>query len=452
MKKGNAVIVGAISLTMLAGCAGAPPGAAPPANQKPGNEQSPQTSNDLDWNKTEDPSLKGQTINVLWASSNGADSPRVAMVKKFTDKTGIKVNIMAVDYTSLYSKITTSAMSNSTDIDVVEMDTIWAGQFFKGNLAEDLSQVIPKEVQAKFTPSSLSSVTFNGHVMAMPWYSSTKHLYWNKELLDKAGIAQPPKTWEEFREVSKKLTANGVYASGWSWKQSEALICDYVSLVYAFGGQFFDNTGKPSFNQGGGVKALEYMVNLLKDKTVDPASLQWSEEDVTRSFAAGKLAMMSAWEGHYPDLNEADKSNVVNKTDVGLMPGQGNVVSSAVTGSEGLAIMKSSKRKQAALAFLKWAGEREFQLDEFKEEGYYPTLKDLYKDAELKAADTTQTLGKISEQFNYGHDRPNAPGYVNWSDTLAGELHNALLGQKTPEAALNDAAKKIEKAIADSSK
>ncbi|MFD0679669.1 MULTISPECIES: ABC transporter substrate-binding protein [unclassified Paenibacillus] len=451
IKKRNVLIAGAVSLSMLAGCTGAP-GVTPPTSTKPGNEQSPQGSNDLDWSKTGDPTLKDQTINVLWATTSGGESPRIAMVKKFTEKTGIKVNIMGVDYTSLYSKITTSAMSNSTDIDVVEMDTIWAGQFFKGNLAEDLTQVIPKDVQARFTPSSLSSVTYNGHVMAMPWYSSTKHLYWNKELLAKAGISAPPRTWDEFREVSKKLTTNGVYASGWSWKQSEALICDYVSLTYAFGGQFFDNSGKPSFNQGGGVKALQFMIDLLKDKTVDPASLQWSEEDVSRSFAAGKLAMMSAWEGHYPELNEPDKSSVVNKTDVTLMPGKDNVISAAVTGSEGLAIMKSSKRKQAALTFLKWTGEKEYQMDEFTEEGFYPTLLELYKSPDLKLADTTQTLTKISEQFNYGKDRPNAPGYVNWSDTLAGELHNALLGQKTPENALNDAAKKIEKAIADSSK
>ncbi|OCT14581.1 hypothetical protein A8709_17080 [Paenibacillus pectinilyticus] len=450
-KEWKVLTMTAMSLVLLAGCAGTPDTGGTAKSTDKGNSSGSQTATGLDWSKTSDPSLKGQEINVLWAVSKGAESPRVAMVKKFTEQTGIKVNIMGVDYNSLYSKITLSAMSNSADLDVVEMDTIWAGQFYKGNLAEDLSNVIPKDVQSKMTPSSLGSVTYDGHLVAMPWYSGTKHFYWNKDLLAKAGIDHAPKTWDEFREASKKLTGNGIYASGWSWKQSEALITDYVSLVYGFGGQFFDANGKPSFNKGGALEALKYMVDILnKDKTVDPASLQWSEEDVTRAFSAGKLAMISAWEGHYPDLNDPTKSNVVDKTDVGLMPGQGNVVSSAVTGSEGLALMKSSKHKQAALAFLKWIGERDYQLDEFKMEGQYPVLQSLYKDPELLAADTTKTVGKISEQYNYGHDRPNAPGYVNWSDILAADLHQALLGQKTPEDALNEAAQKIEKAIADS--
>lgn len=453
-KKWKALMVATLCLVLLAGCSGAPKtGTTAAENNSKGNNGETAAASELDWSKTDDPSLKGQEINVLWAVSKGAESPRVGMVKKFTDKTGIKVNIIGVDYNSLYSKITVSALSNSADLDVVEMDTIWAGQFLEGNLAEDLTDVIPQDVQSQFTPSSLSSVTYNGRLAAIPWYSGTKHFYWNKELLSNAGITQPPKTYDEFREVSKKLTGNGIYASGWSWKQSEALITDYVSLTYAFGGKFFNESGKPAFNQGGALDALKYMVEILNtDKTVDPASLQWSEEDVTRAFAAGKLAMISSWEGRYPDLNDPAKSSVVDKTDVGLMPGQGDVVSAAVTGSEGLAIMKSSKHKQAALAFLKWIGEREYQLDEYVIEGQYPVLQSLYSDPELLAADKTGTIKKISEQYNYGHDRPNAPGYVHWSDLLSAELHQALLGQKTPEEALNAATEKIEKAIAESTK
>jgi multiple sugar transport system substrate-binding protein len=195
------------------------------------------------------------------------------------------------------------------------------------------------------------------------------------------------------------------------------LTCDYVSLLYAFGGEFFDKDNKPVFNQGGGLKALQYMVDLInKDKTVDPASLQMTEEDVKHKFEIGKVAMMSNWESMYPELNDPNKSKVVNQTDVGLMPGEGDVVSSAVTGSEGVAIMKTSKHKEAALAFLKWIASKEYQAGEFEMEGQYPTLQDLYQDPDIKKADTTQTLGKISEQFDYGHNRPNAPGYVNWSD------------------------------------
>lgn len=398
----------------------------------------------LDWKKTNDPSLKGQEITVLWTNTDGENGPRSQLIKEFTKQTGIKVKELAVDYNSLYNKITTAALSNSSDIDVVEMDTIWAGQFYQGNIVEDLTHIVPKDVQDKFTPSSIGSVTYDGHLLAIPFFSSTKHFYWNKELLQKAGYDHPPKTWSEFREVSKKLKEQGIYASGWSWKQAEGLVCDYVSLVYAFGGKFFEN-GKPVFNQGGGLKALQFMADLInKDRTVDPASLQWTENDVNSAFSAGKIAMMSNWEGIYPDIDNPKKSKVAGKTDVGLMPGEGSVVSAAVTGSEGIAIMKNSKHKQAALAYLKWIGSKEFQYGHFAKAGYYPSLQSLYQDPEILKADTTKKIGKIKAQFQYGVDRPNAPEYVKWSDALAAELHDALLGKKSPQEALDSAVKQIE--------
>jgi multiple sugar transport system substrate-binding protein len=415
------------------------------ASDAPSGSASPAAASGLSWDKVNDPSLKDQEITVLLVDTDGK---LANTLKKFTATTGIKVNELAVDYNSLYGKITTAALSNSSDIDVIEMDTIWAGQFFKGNIAEDLTNVIPADVQKKFTPSSLSAAMYNNHLIGMPYYSSTKHFYWNKDLLKKAGYDNPPKTWDEFKDVSKKLTKAGVYGSGFSFKQAEGLNCDFVTMVYAFGGNLFTDDGQLKVNTKESVQALQYMVDLLNtDKTMDPGSLQWTEEDVKNAFMAGKIAMMSNWEGMYPDLNDPSKSKVVNQTDVGLLPGQGSVVSSSVTGSEGIAIMKSSKKKQAALAFLNWIGSKEFQLAYFTDNGGYPALTDLYKDPDMMKADTTHSLDKILAEFQYGHNRPNAPGYVEWADILSKQVFSALAGNQKPQEALDDAAKKIEAAI-----
>ncbi|OKP86792.1 hypothetical protein A3844_12365 [Paenibacillus helianthi] len=402
-------------------------------------------SSKLSWDKVNDPSLKGQEINVLVVDTDGKIGK---IFKQFTDETGIKVNELAVDYNSLYGKITTAALSNSSDIDVFEMDTIWAGQFFKGNIAEDLTNIVPEDVQKKYTKSSLSSAMFDNHLIGIPYYSSTKHFYWNKDLLKKAGYEAPPKTWDEFREVSKKLTTNGVYASGWSWKQAESLICDYVGMVYAFGGNMIGDDGKLIVNSKESIQALQYMSDLINtDKTVDPASMQWTEEDVKNAFMAGKIAMMSNWENMYPDLNDPTKSKVVNQSDVGLLPGQGSIVSSSVTGSEGIAIMKSSKKKQAALAFLHWIGSREFQIPFYSTTGTYPSLEELYSDQEIIKADKTKTLAKIMPEFQYGHNRPNAPGYVEWADILSSQVYSGLMKHQTPEQSLKEASRLIDDAI-----
>jgi multiple sugar transport system substrate-binding protein len=430
-----------VCFLLLVGCSVAPTAKTKSDSNGTGGDQ-------LTWNSKQN--LKGQTITLLWSDTNGANGPQAQLLKEFTKETGIKVNELGVNYNDIFGKVTQAAMSKSSDIDLAEMDTIWAGQYYDGNIAVDLTNSVPDSLKKQFTNSSISSVTYNGHLVAMPWYSSTKHFYWNKKLLAEVGVTSPPKTWDEFEAVSNKLKAKGIMASGWSWKQAESLNCDYVSLVYAFGGQFFDSNGKPVFNNGGGLKALEYMVKLLNtDKTVAPGSLQWDENDVMNNFAAGKIAMMTNWEGAYPKLNDPKQSSIVGQSDVGLMPGESDVVSSAVTGSEGVAIMQSSKHKQAALEFLKWLASKKTQIELFQKAGSYPALQTAYSDPSLAASDPTHTINKYAAQFTYGHNRPNAPGYVKWADILSAQLHDALLGQVSPKDALDKAATEISQAIKD---
>jgi multiple sugar transport system substrate-binding protein len=455
VSKGNFIKRGIMLLviacfTLLSACAGVP---AKDSTQEASSKSEGKTSGGnesapLNWNSTDDPSLKGQEITVLWVNKPGPDSPKTKLVNQFTEQTGIKVKELGVDYGSLYNKITTAAMAASSDIDVIDMDTIWAGQFYQGNIAVDLRDIVPQEFKGTFTKAALSSMMYNEHLMAIPMYSATKHLYWNTELFKKAGIEKAPTTYAEFKEAAQKLKDIGVYAFGGGWKQGEHLNVDFITFLYGNGGQFFTDKGEIAFNNPEGIKALSFMVEMVQEGFLHPASVQWSGPDAQNAFAAGDIAMLSYWEGMYPFLNDPEKSTVVNKTDVGLMPGNGEgVVSAAVTGIEGLGIMKNSKKQQAALAFLKFITSEEFQLAEFIEEGSYPSVKAVYENPKLKEADKTNTVEKLQEQYEYGVNRPNAPGYVEWADILAAHVHKALLGEKTAEQALNEAAAEIEKLI-----
>lgn len=477
MKRNRTILLaGLAGLFMVSGCGGAPPtsgssssgGSNSVSNNTTSNASSNSTnsasnsssntsnasnsnggsSNQLSWSGTSDPSLKGQTITVLWTDTNGI---RGKLIKQFEQQTGINVKEIGVNYNSVYGKVTTAAMANSSSIDVAEMDTIWAGQYYKGNVAVDLANVIPKNVQAKFTNSSLSSVEYDGHLMGMPWFSSSKHLFYNTQLLKEAGISSPPTTWDQFYQdsmtIQKKLGSKGIYASAWSWKQAESLTCDYVGFLGAYGGKFFDSSGKPVFDQGGGLQALQYMQKLMKSGTVDPASLQWNEQDVQNAFMAGKIAMMSNWE-EGANMNDPHQSVIQGKWKAALLPGEGSITSATCTGSEGVSIMKNSTHKEAALAFLKFIASSGYQQAEYQQEGQLPSVTALYP--VLEKNDKLGTIKVYQNQYQYGVNRPNAPGYVQWSDILSADLHNALTGQGTAKSELTQAATKIQQAISNS--
>ena len=58
-----------------------------------------------------------------------------------------------------------------------------------------------------------------------------------------------------------------------------------------------DDTGQWVINQGAGVKALEFMVNLLKSGVADPSSTSLSDRQVVDSFSAGEHAFRCAGQG-----------------------------------------------------------------------------------------------------------------------------------------------------------
>ena len=189
-----------------------------------------------------------QTVNLLWSDINNARQP---LLDAFTKETGIKVNSTRVQYNELLNKINT-AVQGGGDLDVIEMDTIWTAQFASAGWIDDLSSQIGGDVKKDIPESALSAVTFQGKLYGMPWFNSAKHLFYNEKLLKDAGFSAPPATLDDFVAQAKAATKPGQWGSVWSWKQSEALICDWVSIMFTKkGAQMLDSSGKAAFNTTG---------------------------------------------------------------------------------------------------------------------------------------------------------------------------------------------------------
>ena len=81
---------------------------------------------------------------------------------------------------------------------------------------------------------------------------------------------RPPTTLDELSPLplgaQRKVTGTlGIqYPMSWSWKQVEALTCDFVQMIDSLGGRFFapDNV-TPVFNKGAGVQSLTMMKMML---------------------------------------------------------------------------------------------------------------------------------------------------------------------------------------------
>jgi multiple sugar transport system substrate-binding protein len=384
----------------------------------------------------------GQAVSLLWTDTDNARQP---LLDDFTKATGIKVNSTRVQYNELLNKINTATQGGG-DIDVIEMDTIWTAQFASAGWIDDLTPQITDTIKKDVPESALGAVTYQGKLYGMPWFNSAKHLFYNAKLLADAGFQKPPTTLDEFVQQAKATTKSGQWGSVWCWKQAESLICDWVAIMFTQkGAQLLDQNGKAVFHTMGGTEALQWMVDLLyTHKAADPASLEYTEDDVKKAFFTGTVALTYNWEGTLPDGNDPSKSKAAPNVKIDLLPGSKDVKSSSVNGSEGWAILQASKNKDAAWKLLEYMVSPAWQKKSAILHGDYPVLASLYTDPDLQKQ--VQDFPIYGEQFKYLAVRPQVPNYTQASDIIQKHLHEALLQKANPKDAMDAAADEVNKA------
>ncbi|MBY3369159.1 extracellular solute-binding protein [Rhizobium laguerreae] len=372
------------------------------------------------------------TLNALFMAQAAYSEADVrAMTDAFAKANpDIKVNLEFVPYEGLHDK-TVLAQGSGGGYDVVLFDVIWPAEYATNKVLVDVSSRITDEMKKGVLPGAWTTVQYDGKYYGMPWILDTKYLFYNKEILEKAGIKAPPKTWDELAEQAKTIKDKGLLATpiAWSWSQAEAAICDYTTLVSAYGGDFLKD-GKPAFQTGGGLDALKYMVSSY--------SSGLTEEDVRKVFENGDAAFALNWTYMYNMANNPKDSKVAGKVGVSPAPGiAGKSEASAVNGSMGLGITSASQHPDEAWKYIT------FMTSQATQNAYaklsLPIWASSYEDPDVtKGQEELISAAKIGLAAMY--PRPTTPKYQELSTALQQAIQEALLGQSSPEDALKSAA------------
>ena len=371
-----------------------------------------------------------------------------ADVKAMTDAfTAANPNITVVPeyvaYDALHDKIVTDQVGGSGTYDLVLMDAIWPTEFVKAGIVTDITDKIPADFKSGVFDSAWTAASYAGKYYGVPWINDSKFFFYNKQMLAAAGITTGPKTWDEVVTDAKAIKAKGTvqYPLVGSWKQAEAVICDWTQLAAVYGGaNFVDANGAAQFNTGGGLGALTFMKSLIDQGLMNPASLGFTEDDVNSTMSAGQAAMALNWTYGYAVMNDPAQSKVAGQIDVVGSPGEGSVATSGVNGGMALAVTKSSKNPDAALAYALWiASEKSQEMDTSLA---FPMWRASFSNTALTqsnpafwAAAQTQFAGLVA--------RPVVPYYTKLSNALQVAIQTALQGKATPQDALNGVAAQL---------
>lgn len=197
-------------------------------------------------------------------------------------------------YTEIYRKVSASIQARELPAMAVAYPSMTA-EYIAANavialdpLVEDSVAGLSPEDRQDFFPGIIEDNRFaaaGNKLYSFPFCKSVLMLFVNKAVLAKAGIAEPPRTWDEFLQQCRQVKqATGNYAYALHVDPST-----FVGWVYSMGGEVVEN-GKSLFDSGGALKAFELLETLAREDLLYQIPPQTFDDQA--AFVQDKIAFL----------------------------------------------------------------------------------------------------------------------------------------------------------------
>ncbi|MCE4027683.1 MULTISPECIES: extracellular solute-binding protein [unclassified Microbacterium] len=387
-----------------------------------------------------DGEITGTVTFQTWSLKNDKFTPYFENIAKSFEKEHPGVTVKWIDQPAdgYEDKILQQAESNELP-DVVNLPPEFAQELAKAGQLVDLKK--DSKIIGDYVDGGVAAYTYDGleGTYAFPWYLGTELNYWNMDLLGKAGITAPPKTFDETLDAASKLGKLGIATL------SDVPSPKSMQIDISDQGKTYDfvKDGKFVFDTPEAEAIVERYAELYKEGAVSPEALQnaGTANANVDNFNKGSVAWTTA------GPNYIDKNLAVNSP--ALLP------SVKVTGGfgepplfvQGISVSKNAKNKAAAIAFGEYVTNDANQIEFMKlAAGFFPGTKKANEDPSAFAGTAQNAEQAEATKFAAAQmDKarvPGAPGsgYVDSMENYAKQqIALAIKGDISAKDALKKA-------------
>jgi len=336
--------------------------------------------------------------------------------------------------------------------DVVLLDSPFVALFAKDGALVSLDQFVKKDKTGfdldDYIPGLIQDGYYDGSLYAMPVMRSTPLLYVNGDMLVEAGLPRrAPKTWDEFREFSKKVSKYNAagepiqLGAGFTMGQTSAHWY-FQGAVYSFGGLVSDEQFNIHLTEEPAVKlATLWQDMVFKDKTAMPSN---SHDD----FLNRKVAMVFGSTGSMGNLLSRADFDVIPA----FMPGQ--VQNLVPVGGSVLAMTSTDKfRQDAAWEFMKYMTSAEANSEIVIKTGYMPVSKTSMNYPATVAYYEANPVRKVAvDQLQFTRPQASVISLGKGTEILRQMIEKLLIGNMDPKKVMEETSADLLKEYNDSFK
>ena len=300
----------------------------------------------------------------------------------YAKQTGVKVDLQVLDWNSIDQQVTTMIQNNQPP-DVLNLNSF--ASYAKDGLLYPADEILSAQTREDFLPAFVRGGEYQGKLYGLPILSSARAFFYNKDLLARAGIAEPPRTWDEFVRAAQKIRALGKDTIGYALPLGpEEAQAEWSIWMWNNGGEW-KSGDRWTINSDKNLQTLQFLADLANKHRVtqvNPGKTNRTD-GAFQLFKDGKVGMVM---GFSPLAKQLDAEGKI-KYGVAAMPT--NIDSSVTLAVEDyLMAFKKQGNADAVKKFLELYYQPEAITRWIRAEGFLPVtrsgLEQMHADAGLK--------------------------------------------------------------------
>lgn len=327
---------------------------------------------------------------------------------------GVTVNLEVQSWDNINDVIRTKVQAGQAP-DILNIDAF--SGFAKDDLLYPVEQVVSEETFADFQESFVENASIDGTTYGMPLIASARALFYNIDILEQAGISEPPATWDELLAAGQAVNAlgGGLYGYGMPLGAEEA---QAETSIWTFGaGGSWENSGTITVDTPENLAGVEAMKRMIDEGATQPDPGATDRTPMLDVFVQGNIAMAI---GLPPTIGQIEERNPELNYGIAPVPTQSGEPITLGVADHLMAFRNDNDKQDAITAFLDYVFSADVYLTFVDTEGFLPTTK--------SGAEGTENADRFAEFLEV---LPDAQFYPSTNEAWAatqGAMQN-LIGQ-----------------------
>ncbi len=361
---------------------------------------------------------------------------------------GVTVEVQQIPWTAAHEKLLTAFVGESLP-DVAQIGNTWLPEFRTLGALEDLGPRVARDsvvAEKSYFPGIWDTNIVDGVLCGVPWYVDTRVLFYRKDLLAAAGVAAPPRTWDELHDALVRLKARAG-AGRWAillptdeWAQPVIFgLQNGATLLTPDGGDAAFLT--PEFRG-----AAAFYVSLFREGLA-PALANTQIANVYQEFAAGDFAMYITGPWNLGEFRRRLPKTMDGLWATAPLPSAAGTDAPGVSlaGGSSLVLFRTSKKSDDAWKLIEFLSEPAQQVRFYALAGDLPARREAWADPLLSRDEAARAF---EEQLLHVVATPRVPEWEQVAQKIAEHLEPAIRGVATVDAALTSLDKDVSALLA----